>query len=128
VTDVVRIALTIRAPVPRVWRALTVIDEVTQWAGVAPYRVPDGYPQRGDDALWHDRGEILRDVILDVVPERRLLSRLEHGPALVVEEYRLTPAGRTATRLTATWRGHARLATGNDATMQRLQTWCEAVP
>jgi len=112
-----------------VWRALAVVDEVRMWAGVQPARIPAGYPAAGDDALWHDRGAILRDVILDVVPERRLLSRLERGPALVIEEYRLAPlANGRATRLVATWRGHAALADGNRPTMERLQGWCEAVP
>lgn len=118
------IALVIAAPVDRVWRALTVPAEVEQWAGVAAHDVPPGYPRAGDHARWSDRGVVLHDYIVAVLPERLLASRLTRGSDLVVERYDLRPAGTSATRLRATWLGHPGLAE-NGPSLHLLQRWCE---
>jgi hypothetical protein len=119
----VRLALrlAIAAPVDKVWRALTDPDQVTAWAGVQPVRLQPDYPVAGEHALWREAdGTLLHDEILIVVPERRLQSRLRRGPALVLEDYVLCPAGRAGTTLRAEWRGHPALVTGNDAAMARM--------
>ncbi len=121
---IVRLALTISAPVDRLWRALTVPSEVARWAVVEPIDVPAGYPAPGQHATWRDGDRVLHDVIVRVDPLRRLSSRLWRGPWLVLEDYLLHPRGRS-TRLRAEWRGHPALAAGNDAAMRRLKRWCE---
>jgi hypothetical protein len=119
-----RLTRTIGAPASVVWRALTEPADVVEWAGVAPWRVPADYPKVGQRALWLDRGVLLHDVITRVEVERALGARLHWGPWFVVEEYVLSSAGRSRTRLIGTWRGHPAL-TGNVAAMDRLKLWCE---
>ena len=122
---IARVDMVIRAPVAVVWRALTEPALVVGWAGVRPARLRPDYPSPGEHALWWDRGTLLHDVIVRVEPERRLTSRLSLGPWTVVEEYELRPAGASATRLLATWRGHPRLALGNDELMRRFKKQTE---
>ena len=118
------VSLVIAAPVDRVWRALTVPAEVERWAGVTAHEVPPGYPRAGQHARWDDRGIMLHDYIVTVVPERLLASRLTRGSDLVVERYDLRPAGGSATGLRATWLGHPGLAE-NATSLHLLQRWCE---
>ena len=108
-----RLRRTIAAPTSDVWRALTDPGLVTTWAGVTAARLSAHYPTAGDHALWWDNGTLLHDKILAVEPERLLTSRLQRGPHLVLEEYRLRPLGPRTTLLHADWRGHAALVAGS---------------
>ena len=130
----------IAAPVERVWRALTVPEEVSAWDGVAPVDVPAGYPRAGQHARWrsplgplrltlHDRIEAVED-------GRRLTAAIDVGFVHVAEEYRLSPAPGGGTTLITdddarsrvpglTWLA-GRLTRANvAASMARLQSFCE---
>jgi hypothetical protein len=90
----------------RVWRALCDPGEVVEWdTGVeAPLDAPSDYPRPGQHVRWRYRSRpfrILHDRPQEVVPERRLRSRLALGVFRFDETYTLEPAG-AGSRLTAT--------------------------
>ena len=69
----------------RVWRALTVPDELIRWdeALVALLHPADGYPQEGQQVRWRYRlgaiVVILRNSLLEVVPKERIRSATRMG-------------------------------------------------
>lgn len=88
------IAVCIEAPVDRVWRALTVPEEVSRWDGVEPADVPPGYPRPGQHARWLTRLGPIRVVLHDrlqvVDPPFRLTSVIDVGFVHLSEDYLLT--------------------------------------
>jgi uncharacterized protein YndB with AHSA1/START domain len=133
----------IAAPVERVWRALTRIDEVRAWDGVVPFDVPDHYPETGQHARWRSAFGpwqlMLHDRIVAVEENRRFNSLIDIGFVHVDEEYVLTPSAEGATTLVTDddvrsgipglgWLA-VRLTRANvDASMSRLKNHCERVP
>lgn len=83
----------IAAPVERVWRALTVPDEVVAWDGVEQVDVPAGYPSPGQHARWATRALGVRwplhDRIVAVEAPSRFASAITVGFVALDEEYRL---------------------------------------
>jgi uncharacterized protein YndB with AHSA1/START domain len=69
----------------RVWRALTVPEELIRWDEqlVALLRPAEGFPQEGQQVCWHYRlGTIavtLHNSLLEVVPKKRLRSATTMG-------------------------------------------------
>jgi uncharacterized protein YndB with AHSA1/START domain len=98
--------VSIAAPPSRVWRALCDPAEVVRWdtGVVEALDAPGDYPQPGQHVRWRYRGalvRILHDHPQEMVPERRLRSRLRVGPLRFDETYVLEPAD-AGTRLTVT--------------------------
>ncbi len=93
----VSVAIDIAAPVDRVWRALTVPAEVSQWDGVLPVDIPNRYPVVGQHARWLIRVGPLRltlhDRIRVVEPGARLGSTLDIGLVHIEEQYTLLANG-----------------------------------
>jgi uncharacterized protein YndB with AHSA1/START domain len=86
----------ISAPPSRVWRALCDPNEVVLWDGnvTAAIDAPSDYPQSGQDVRWRygpNSHHMLRDRPQEVVPNRRLRSRLDLGRYRMDETYELTP-------------------------------------
>jgi len=85
----------ISAPVERVWRALTIPDEVSAWDGVVALDVPVDYPQVGQHARWRSAFGPLRltlhDRICVIDDRRRMAAAIDIGFVHVDEEYRLSP-------------------------------------
>jgi hypothetical protein len=135
----VSVCVDIRATRERVWRALTAPEEVAQWDGATPVRVPDGYPHVGQHALWRVRfgpfPVTLHDHV-EVVEERRVL-----GAALAVSFVRLSerytleqiPDGTrlvSDNQVSAAIAGLGRLALrltqrNVESSMARLRSFCE---
>lgn len=78
----------------RVWRALTVPDEVAEWDGVTPIDVAADYPVVGQHARWRTRlgplGLVLHDRITAVDAPSRFSARIDVGFVHVEEDYRLS--------------------------------------
>jgi uncharacterized protein YndB with AHSA1/START domain len=93
----------IAAPVDRVWRALTVPDEVTIWDGVVPLDVPVDYPKVGQHARWQSAFGPLRltlhDRIRVVEKTRCMAAAIDLAFVHVDEEYRLSPMADGGTML-----------------------------
>lgn len=93
--------------VERVWRALTVPDEVVQWDTgiVEPLDAPPDYPRPGQHVRWRYRlGPIpllLHDRPSEVVRNSTLRSSIRLGPFAFDEVYRLDSSDLRRTRLTA---------------------------
>jgi uncharacterized protein YndB with AHSA1/START domain len=93
--------------VERVWRALTLPDEVTQWDTgiVEPIDAPADYPQPGQHVRWRYRlGPIpltLHDRPSEVAPNATLRSSIDLGPFAFDEIYLLDSSRPEMTRLTA---------------------------
>ena len=136
----VTVATVIAAPVERVWRALTVPDEVCAWDGVSQLDVPDGYPQVGQHALWRSAFGPLRLTLHDrisVVEEgQRMAAAIDIAFVHVDEEYSLlsTPEGGTIlvtdddvrSRVPGLRRLAMRRARANvSSSMARLKEYCE---
>ena len=133
----VHVITEIAAPVERVWKALTRIEEVRAWDGVVPFDVPDQH------ARWHSAlGPLqlmLHDRIMAVEENRRLNSIIDIAFVHVSEEYVLTPRADGGTTLVTDddvrskfpglgWLA-VRLTRANvDASMSRLKDHCERVP
>jgi uncharacterized protein YndB with AHSA1/START domain len=130
----------IAAPIERVWRALTVPEEVSAWDHVAALDVPSDYPRAGQHARWRSRiGPVpltLHDRIRAVEPPRRMAASIDVGFVHIEEEYRLSVADGGGTLLVsdnevrARLPGLGRLAArtarrGIAASMARLKTFCE---
>ena len=133
----------IDAPIERVWRALTVPSEVSQWDGVEPLDVPDDYPAPGQHARWRTRFAgvpiTLHDRITAVEDPHRFASTIDVAFVHVEEEYRLTASADGGTSLVsdndvssgALGMGGlaARLTRANVRTsMERLRKHCEGSP
>ena len=93
----------IEAPVDRVWRALTVPNEVTVWDGVVPLDVPVDYPKVGHHARWRSAFGPLRltlhDHILVVAEMRCMAATIDLALVHVDEAYRLSPIAGGGTML-----------------------------
>jgi uncharacterized protein YndB with AHSA1/START domain len=92
-----RVCLTtdIAAPIDRVWRALTIPEEVRVWDGVEPLDVPTHYPQPGQHARW--RSALGPAVRLTASP-----VRADEDEIVVAAE--LEHDNKTRATMTATWR------------------------
>ncbi|MGI8756479.1 MAG: SRPBCC family protein [Acidimicrobiales bacterium] len=96
----------IAAPPNRVWRALTVLQEVTAWDGVEPPDVADDHPRPGQHARWRSAVGPLRltlhDLIRVIEPQQRMVAEIDVGFVHVDEEYRLVAGtdGTTTTLVT----------------------------
>lgn len=143
----------IESPSRRVWRALTVPEEVIRWdERVLALRDPvSGYPAEGQAVRWRYRlGAVpvdLHDRLLEVVPERRLRSAISLGLFRFEQTYTLDASNdSTRTRLAL------RIVASNavplvgglldrfavrkmasdlvDSNLRAVRTWCErdAVP
>jgi uncharacterized protein YndB with AHSA1/START domain len=135
----VSVAIDIAAPVDRVWRALTVPAEVSQWDGVLPVDVPDRYPLVGQHARWLVRVGPLRltlhDRIRVVEPGTRLASTIDIGLVHIEEQYTLeTTVGGThvasdnevSARLPGLHRWAGLQTRWNlEASVRRLKRFCE---
>jgi uncharacterized protein YndB with AHSA1/START domain len=133
----------ISAPVGRVWRALTVPEEVSAWDGVVPLEVPVDYPKVGQHALWRAAFGPLRLTLHDrirVVEEtKRMAATIDLAFVHVDEEYRLRPTADGGTMLVTgdevrsgvpglNWLA-VRLTRANVASsMARLKDFCERSP
>jgi uncharacterized protein YndB with AHSA1/START domain len=101
-----RVCLTtdIAAPIDRVWRALTIPDEVRVWDGVDPLDVPIHYPQAGQHARWRSAFGPLRLTLHDRIREiddgLRMAATIDIAFVHVDEEYRLAPTANGGTTLT----------------------------
>lgn len=130
----------IAAPTERVWRALTVPDEVAAWDGVVPLDVAADYPQPGQHARWRSALGPLRltlhDRIRAIEPERRMAAEIDVAFVHVDEEYRLLVDEVGGSRLITDddVRSHipglgwlaVRLTRANVvASMARLKEYCE---
>jgi hypothetical protein len=137
--DHVVVATFVAADRRRVWRALTVPAEVSQWDGVESAAVPEGYPTPGQHARWRlPLGPLrltLHDRITAVNGESLFSSSIDVGFVHLRERYTLTSAGRgtivvseneVMTRLPLL-RHIARRTTRRNvrASMERLQRFCE---
>jgi uncharacterized protein YndB with AHSA1/START domain len=139
----VRVCVTteIAAAPARVWRALTVPDEVSAWDGVVPVDVPAGYPRAGQHARWRSPVGPLRltlhDRVRTVDSGRRLAAGIDVGFVHVDEEYRLTPGPGGGTTLVTDDEARSkvpgldwlagRLTRANVvASMARLKAFCES--
>ncbi len=97
----------IAASVERVWRALTLPDEVVQWDTgiVEPIDAPPDYPQPGQHVRWRYRlgpvPLILDDRPSEVVENATLRSSIDLGPFAFDEIYLLDSSDPRVTRLTA---------------------------
>lgn len=135
----VLVEVLISAPPERVWQALTVPAEVTEWDGVVPLEVPPGYPQPGQHARWRMRVGplplVLHDRIRAVEQHRRLAATIDVGFVHIHEEYRLAPADG-GTRLVAdnevrsripgfSWLARRLAGSNVAASMARLAALCE---
>ena len=109
-----------------VWHALTEPMVVSEWSGLTAVRLDPDYPRPGEHALWRERsGAILHDVIVAVVPQRRLYSYLSQGPSWALEEYLLRAMGQERTQLQVNLRGRGPLAERPD--MTRFTRACRAL-
>jgi uncharacterized protein YndB with AHSA1/START domain len=137
----VTVTVEIGAPIERVWRALTVPDEVRQWDGVEPLDVAADYPQPGRHARWRTRFAgvpiTLHDRVEAVEAPTRFASTIDVAFVHVEEEYRLTARADGGTSLVSDNRvtsgalgmnGMAvRLTRSNvRASMERLRRHCES--
>jgi hypothetical protein len=101
--ETVRIA----AGVERVWRALTVPDEVVQWDSgiVEPIDAPPDYPRPGQHVRWRYRlgplPLVLQDRPTEVLPNSTLRSSIELGPFSFDEIYQLSSPESSSTLLSA---------------------------
>jgi uncharacterized protein YndB with AHSA1/START domain len=133
----------ISASVEKVWRALTVPEEVRVWDGVVPLDVPVDYPRVGQHARWRSAFGPLKLTLHDrirVVDElRRMTATIDLAFVHVEEEYRLTPLADGATMLETDdeVRSHipglhwlaVRLTRANVvSSMARLKEFCESPP
>ena len=139
----VGVSTQISAPVARVWRALTVPDEVGVWDGVVPVDVPVDYPKVGQHALWRSAFGPLRLTLHDrisVVEEmQRMVATIDLAFVHVNEEYRLRSTADGGTMLEThdevrsrvpglNWLAF-RLTRANVASsMSRLKVFCESPP
>jgi uncharacterized protein YndB with AHSA1/START domain len=90
------LSVDIAASTARVWRALCHPAEVVTWDSnvVEALDAPPDYPRPGQHVRWRCRGgpfRVLHDKPQQVVPERRLRSRLALGPYRYDETYTLEP-------------------------------------
>jgi uncharacterized protein YndB with AHSA1/START domain len=138
----VRVCVTteIAAPVERVWRALTVPNEVSVWDGVVAFDVPADYPRPGQHARWRSAFGpwrlTLHDRIGAIDDGRRMTAAIDLAFVHVDEDYRLSPATDGGTTLVTddevrshvpglTWLA-VRLTRANVvASMARLKAYCE---
>lgn len=87
----------IRAGTDRVWRALTLPDEVARWDPniVAAIDAPPDYPKPGQHVRWryrlHGVPLILHDRPLEVIARERLRSAISLGLFRFDETYTLRP-------------------------------------
>ena len=99
----VTVVTVIAAPVERVWKALTVPDEVCAWDGVSRLDIPDDYPQVGQHARWKSPfGPLqltLHDRISVVEEGRRMAAAIDIAFVHVDEEYCLLPTSEGGTIL-----------------------------
>lgn len=136
----VGVSTQISASVEKVWRALTVPDEVRVWDGVVPLDVPVDYPKVGQHARWRIAfGPLtltLHDRICVVEEPRRMTATIDLAFVHVEEEYRLTPLtdGHTMLETDDEVRSHVpglrwlavRLTRANVlSSMARLKDFCE---
>ena len=137
-----RVCLTtdIAAPIDRVWRALTIPEEVRVWDGVDPLDVPIHYPQAGQHARWRSALGPLRLTLHDRIREiddgLRMAATIDIAFVHVDEEYRLAPTANGGTTLVTddSVRSHIpglnwlalQLTRANvQASMARLKAFCE---
>jgi uncharacterized protein YndB with AHSA1/START domain len=139
----VGVSIQISAPVHRVWRALTIPDEVRVWDGVVPLDVPVDYPKVGQHARWRSAFGPLRLTLHDrisVVEEMQCMAAtIDLGFVHVDEEYRLRPTADGGTMLVTDdevrsrvpglrWLA-VRLTRANvGSSMARLKDFCEHPP
>jgi len=139
----VNVTTEIAAPIDRVWRALTVIDQVRAWDGVVAHDVPEDYPAPGQHARWRSAfGPLqlmLHDRIVDVDENRRFRSLIDIAFIRVDEEYLLSSNEPGVTTLVTNDQVHSRIpglgwlavlltrANVHDS-MSRLKAYCELVP
>ena len=136
----VGVSTQISASVEKVWRALTVPDQVRVWDGVVPLDVPVDYPKVGQHARWRSSfGPLqltLHDRICVVEELRRMTATIDLAFVHVEEEYRLTPltGGHTMLETEDDVRSHVpglrrlavRLTRANVvSSMTRLKDFCE---
>jgi len=131
----------IAASPERVWRALTVPEEVTAWDGVTPLVVAPDYPVVGQHARWRTAlgplPLVLHDRITVVDAPSRFAARIDVGFVHVEEEYQLSVGAAGATVLVtddavssrvpglgwlAVWLTQREVT----ASMARLRAHCEA--
>ena len=97
----------IATSVERVWRALTLPDEVVQWDTgiVEPIDAPSDYPQPGQHVRWRYRFGplplILDDRPTEVLENSTLRSSIELGPFSFDETYELSSPEPSITLLSA---------------------------
>ena len=137
----VTVATVIAAPVERVWRALTVPDQVCAWDGVFRLDVPDDYPQVGQHARWQSPvGPLqltLHDRINGIEEGRRMAATIDIAFVHVDEEYSLLPTPGGGTILVTdddvragipglNWLAVRLTRTNVHASMARLKEYCES--
>jgi uncharacterized protein YndB with AHSA1/START domain len=130
----------IAAPIDRVWRALTIPDEVRVWDGVEPLDVPTDYPQAGQHARWRSAlGPVrltLHDRIVAIDDELRFAASVDVMFVHVDEEYRLAPTAQGGTTLITdddvrshipglNWLAVQLTRSNVQASMARLKAFCE---
>ena len=136
----VTVATLIAAPVEKVWRALTVPEEVSGWDGVSQLDVPDDYPSVGQHARWRSPFGPLQLTLHDrigVIEEgRRMAAAIDVAFVHLDEEYCLLPTSDGGTILVTNddvrsrvpglgWLA-VRLTKANVHTsMARLKEYCE---
>jgi uncharacterized protein YndB with AHSA1/START domain len=133
------VAVTVDAPVERVWRALCDPTEVAVWDGARPASVPVGYPRPGQHARWRTTWfglpVVLHDRVRAVEAPRRLAARITYAGIDIDEEYRLDATAPATTTVTSDNlvrsrpRGFSRLAVRHtrrsvEAAMRRLAEHC----